>query len=192
MPLDYYWNRLQEALLSGFVSLCISNSRHLLRPHDGRFSNVLRPDTDSPVSHGQEILRKERVPLQSVYRPVMSTIRAYNLISWSFGFPVAWNHQPLFCPNHELSGLMKKTPHINPYCSYLFSVFNSGYRGVSLTMVGSNSSEMAPSAFSRFPFLLGSSTRVSVGSVIFRTSHHSTWSNNTCLRVSFIARHKVN
>lgn len=42
-------------------------------------------------------------------------------------------------------------------------------------MVGSNSSETAPRAFSSRPFRLISITSVSVGSVSFRMSHHRTW-----------------
>lgn len=44
-----------------------------------------------------------------------------------------------------------------------------------LTIVVSNSSEIAPRALSRFHFLLGSSTSLSVGSLSLRMSHHSTW-----------------
>lgn len=44
-----------------------------------------------------------------------------------------------------------------------------------LTILFSNSIETAPRAFSRFPFLLGSSTSRLVGSFILRMSQNSTW-----------------
>lgn len=43
-----------------------------------------------------------------------------------------------------------------------------------LTMVGSNSSVMAPRAFSSSPWRVMSKTSVSVGSESLRMSHHST------------------
>lgn len=56
--------------------------------------------------------------------------------------------------------------------------FHNGMRQqmrAALTILFSNSIETAPKAFSRFPFLLGSSTSRLVGSFILRMSQNSTW-----------------
>lgn len=97
--------------------------------------------------------------------------RTDDLLRLCLCLPVARDDQTLLCSHHELGGLETQSSWVHVRAA---QSLRSG-RHPPLTIVGSNSRETAPKAWSWSSFLLRSRTRRSVGSLNLRMSHHRTW-----------------
>ena len=59
------------------------------RPHDRRLLDVFRPDPRAPVSDGQKVFRKTRVPLEGVDGSEVSVVDGRDALVGGLGFLVA-------------------------------------------------------------------------------------------------------
>lgn len=83
----------------------VAPSARLLGPHDGRLAALLGPDAGGPVADGQEVLRVERVSLESVDGAVVAGEGAHDLLGRRLGLAVAGDDDALLGAHHELGRL---------------------------------------------------------------------------------------